>query len=722
MSRGEAVPVMQVGSQCPMPDPKHTRSGLLLLLPLLPGLGALLLLAFVLVANALIVERELAQRAHFRVAQYASVFADQLSRVVSKRVSELQFVGHHLSQDPAADTTETTGELAYLRRQIPSYVWIGWAGADGRLRAASPSQVGIAMGDLVLRTDQLQHAMPQLVALSAFAASASFASTDPLAVLIVPLPAIAGSVPGALVAVLSRPYFETMRQFALGDEQARRSLELSLLAPDQGVVLGPQREASDMLRSSVALRGVDTTLEGGWTVLSTQPQSAATLPAQRFQNSLLYWGLPAALLIGLIGVWTSRRLARPYQTVLDAATHSAPDGQSAQVPGAFLRAVADAMRRLSPVWKVDHATQAFLDHLMQDAEQLQNVLDRLPSPVYLLDSAERVTFWNRQAEEMFEWTAAEAVGQPIGQLLPGDVHAEKVDDTADDSPQTIEARTATRQGHECWGEWHLLPLLAPDGGVQGQIVVVRDITDRVRAAVRMARQQDELAELNLRLMQQEQETTARLAQTLHDQLGQTLGAMRLAFDSLLPLWAQADEPRHRARAQRLSQMIDQAITEVRQALVELRPPLLEELGLPAALDNEVQMRRGEVLPAILSLTVDWQTAQTRWPADVERAAFMITREAIANAARHAQAQHIRLSLSGDAQGLRLVIEDDGRGMPDSGHTQPPGHLGLVGMRERALAIGARLELEPAEPHGLKVCLLWPAHPATLLRHDTIPRS
>lgn len=447
-----------------------------------------------------------------------------------------------------------------------------------------------------------------------------------------------------------------------------------------------------------------------WTVVASQPRATALSPAARLQDNLLFWGVAAALLVGGVGIWLARRLAWPYQAVFDAVS-KADSTAEGLAPGGFLLAVAEALRRLAPSWNLDDSTQALLEHMIQDAQRLQQVLDQLPTPAYLLDEAERVRFWNRQAETVFGWPAGEALGRPIDELLPGQVHASAAAaESHDGQPQAFEAKTTTRLGEVRWGEWRLLPLLSPDGHPRGQIVLVRDITDRVQATASMARHQDDLAELNRRLMQQEQDTTQRLAQTLHDQLGQTLGAVRLAFDSLKPVWSQAELPRHRERAERLDRMIDQAVAEVRHALMELRPPLLKELGLAAALDNEIKMRRNEVAPTALQLLIDPVAALTRWPADVEHAAFMIAREAIANAARHANAQQIWLNLDGQPGQLTLRIDDNGQGIAPDSRPHHPGHLGLVGMRERALAIGARLDVTPAEPQGLSVTLRWPADP------------
>ncbi|MCW7541505.1 histidine kinase [Aquabacterium sp. A7-Y] len=207
-------------------------------------------------------------------------------------------------------------------------------------------------------------------------------------------------------------------------------------------------------------------------------------------------------------------------------------------------------------------------------------------------------------------------------------------------------------------------------------------------------------------MEQEKTTTRHLAQVLHDQLGQTLTAIRLGFDTL-----PAAEPASpaAARQQRLHTLIDDAIHQVRQVLTELRPPLLEEQGLAAALDNEIRSRetaRPEELEILLSL--DELPEGQRWPAEVEYAVFMVAREAIANAIRHAGASVLRVALGGAPGQLRLDVEDNGCGLPERWKTGRPGHLGVVGMRERAEAIGAQFGMETVNGEGTTVWLSWAA--------------
>lgn len=203
-----------------------------------------------------------------------------------------------------------------------------------------------------------------------------------------------------------------------------------------------------------------------------------------------------------------------------------------------------------------------------------------------------------------------------------------------------------------------------------------------------------LSALAEQLMDQERRTTQRLAQALHDQLGQTLTALRLMLD------LDAADARQQARG-----LIDQALRDVRQVLVDLRPPLLEDEGLAAALDNEVAQRRALYREVRLLLDIEADLLMQRWPAQVEYALFMIAREGLENALRHARPTEVRVTLYGFPDEIELGVADDGSGL-DADFERRPGHLGLIGMRERARAIGASLELGPREGPGTQLTLRW----------------
>lgn len=231
---------------------------------------------------------------------------------------------------------------------------------------------------------------------------------------------------------------------------------------------------------------------------------------------------------------------------------------------------------------------------------------------------------------------------------------------------------------------------------------------RWRAEQELAQHRLDLSDLTQRLMVQEKALVRRLALALHDQLGQTLTAIRLGFDAVTAAQRDRMAPGVDRQIRRVDALIDQAVREVRQVLIDLRPPLLEEHGLVAALDNELRSRSAPSSDIELRLEPPACGADLRWPPEVEYAAFMIAREAIANALRHSRAASIRVLVGGDATSMNLEVADDGTGMASGRPASRPGHLGMVGMRERAVAIGARYAVHSTPGGGTRVCVQWAA--------------
>ncbi|MFG6488217.1 ATP-binding protein [Roseateles sp. BYS78W] len=329
----------------------------------------------------------------------------------------------------------------------------------------------------------------------------------------------------------------------------------------------------------------------------------------------------------------------------------------------------------------DISVAKFTEQALTDSQsKFRALFHTVPVGIALIDAAsETVVESNEELARLLGWPTLSVAGQTAAALglapLPGLAGRTEIDDR--------ELRPASG----CRLHAKLVAEPVELGGRALLLCVVVDISAQIDAEATLSA----LAE---QLMAQERETTRHLAQALHDQLGQTLTALRLTLD------LGATDARQQAR-----DLIDQALRELREVLVDLRPPLLEAEGLCAALDNEVAQRRALHCNVRLALDADATLATQRWPAEVEYAVFMIAREGLENALRHARPNEVRVCFQGGPDDIELRVEDDGIGLAP-GFERRPGHLGLVGIRERARAIGARLALEPRAGGGTALTLLW----------------
>ncbi len=350
--------------------------------------------------------------------------------------------------------------------------------------------------------------------------------------------------------------------------------------------------------------------------------------------------------------------------------------------------------------------------LSEQTETLSAIIQSSSDAIISTSAEGRIELFNPAAERIFQVPAEAMMGQPLDRLLPPSQRGGHMGHLRRfaDSAITLRSMGAGRvSGQRADGQVLDLEASISQVTVHGRKVltaILRDVSERVRAERQQAQYQLELSELAHRLMDQEKDTTRRLAQILHDGLGQTLTALRLSVEALPSQLVGEQPPVAQDRLRVLGELARTAVAEVREALAELRPPLLESAGLAAALENECRLREQEAAPAVLQLVTEDGARTQRWPADVEHAGFMIAREATLNAMRHARALRITVTVGGDENTLLLDVSDDGAGLPQELAFGRPGHLGLVGMRERAIAIGATLTVLAPPEGGTLVRLEW----------------
>ena len=237
----------------------------------------------------------------------------------------------------------------------------------------------------------------------------------------------------------------------------------------------------------------------------------------------------------------------------------------------------------------------------------------------------------------------------------------------------------------------------PRGGAIGR--VVRAFNDMLERLERERRESGGRA-----LAAQEAER-ARIARGLHDEVGQVLTGVLLELDALAP--SVPAERRHDLVETKGS--VRQALEEVRRISRELRPEMLEHLGLVSALTE-----LSSVLSRQTGIQIERDFDHTLPPLteEAELAIYRVAQESLTNVARHADAGHVRVTLEAGVDSVVLTVSDDGRGFPTG--RSPEGHGGIRGMRERALLVGGALAVKPGPAGGVEVRFEVPAasEPAT----------
>lgn len=227
--------------------------------------------------------------------------------------------------------------------------------------------------------------------------------------------------------------------------------------------------------------------------------------------------------------------------------------------------------------------------------------------------------------------------------------------------------------------------------------LVQEIIERRRVEEDLRRSQAKLRALSTHLQAVREEEWTRIAREIHDQLGQQLTGVKMDLRWIadrLP----AAEPALRDKAQSACALIDQTVESVRELSERLRPEVLDQLGLAAAIDwqaGDFQRRSG------IRCNVSLPPQAPALDRDRSTAAFRIFQELLTNVVRHASATRIDVAVRSAPEGLTLTVEDNGRGI-EAAALDSPKSLGLIGMRERVLPFGGSIDFAGEQGKGTRV--------------------
>jgi signal transduction histidine kinase len=210
---------------------------------------------------------------------------------------------------------------------------------------------------------------------------------------------------------------------------------------------------------------------------------------------------------------------------------------------------------------------------------------------------------------------------------------------------------------------------------------------------------DRIRHLSRRLLGEQETERARIARELHDDINQQLAILSIELDRLRSDQAQAEGTKRLSRALATTQGIS---TSVRELSHRLHPSRLQLIGLVASLDN---LRR-DLSPPDVPIAFRHHDVQADIDQGVALCLFRVAQEALANAARHSNARHIWVELTGAPSSIVLTIADDGKGFDVEG--LPNAGLGLISMRERVESVGGTLTIATMPASGTRLTVTVPA--------------
>jgi PAS domain S-box-containing protein len=342
--------------------------------------------------------------------------------------------------------------------------------------------------------------------------------------------------------------------------------------------------------------------------------------------------------------------------------------------------------------------------LSAQKEILQQIFDHIPVMIGLFDPSGRLTFVNQEWERVRGWTVRELLADAdaiLQRIYPDPFDYSRMRaHLAAASGEWMDFRTRTKDGRVIETQWAAIAM--SEGG---RLAIGQDITARKRVEDELRQSSEQLRAMAASASSAREQEAVRIARELHDELGSTLTSLKWDLESLRDALSRPT-PTADNLAERVDgaiRLAEQILASIRKIASSLRPPILDDLGLVEAIEwqaQRVQARTG----IVCALQVEGDVVPL--PSDRATAMFRIFQEALTNVLRHAQATRVDIRLTFRGHELQLAIQDDGRGITEDARSNRQS-LGLLGMHERARAIGGTLEISGDEGRGTQVTVRIP---------------
>jgi len=349
-------------------------------------------------------------------------------------------------------------------------------------------------------------------------------------------------------------------------------------------------------------------------------------------------------------------------------------------------------------------------------ERMVGIIRSSMEAIVTVDENQTIVIFNPAAERVFGVCATEAIGAPLSRFIPERFRAAHARHVEQFGVTGVSERQMGRQRvlSGLRGDGTEFPLEASisqirDGAGKLYTVMLRDVTERVRAEHALEQSREELRELSANLQNVREEEKARIARELHDDLGQQLTALKMDLSTVERGLAGGAAPSTAVREQLggMHRLIDATVASVRRIAADLRPVMLDDLGLVPAIEwlaNDFTRRYRITVERDL---VPVDTAFTRAGATT---LFRIVQEALTNVARHSDATTVKLALKVEDGYCMLRIADNGHDAPGNGHDAPDRpSFGLIGIRERAHLLGGTVTIDNRPGTGFTITVTLPLH-------------
>ncbi len=342
---------------------------------------------------------------------------------------------------------------------------------------------------------------------------------------------------------------------------------------------------------------------------------------------------------------------------------------------------------------------------------LESIVENIPHMIFVKDARElRFVRFNKAGEELLGHTRQELIGKSDYDMFPKD-EADFFTGADREVLRNCEVLDIPEEPILTKGKGlrylhtKKIPILDENDQPLYLLGISEDITERKRAENQLQRSFEHLRTLSQRLDVVREEERTRIARELHDELGVRMTCMKLDLARLLAMMRESLFPREKMeeKIRSMNTEADATIAEVQRLAAELRPGVLDDLGLVAAIEWQCQdFERRSGIRCLCEASFD----QIKISPSRATAAFRICQEALTNVARHAKATFVRVLVKESGDDVLIEIQDNGQGIPAE-KLNDAGSLGLLGMKERSMAIGGCLEIAGWPGKGTTVTLRLP---------------
>jgi PAS domain S-box-containing protein len=346
--------------------------------------------------------------------------------------------------------------------------------------------------------------------------------------------------------------------------------------------------------------------------------------------------------------------------------------------------------------------------LREREERYRVLYEENPAMYFTVDAKGEILSVNQFGAEELGYTVEELIGESILTIF-------YEDDKRALQEQLIKClenprinyqwnfRKVRKDGTLLWVKEVARAVLDAEGNIV-VLIVCDNITDRIQAEVKASQYAKRLRRLSRTMMEVQETERRHIAHELHDEIGQVLTAVKINLQAMQSL------DKHILRESRLEESIitiDRAVEQVRNLSLDLRPSVLDDLGLVAALRWYVD-RHSQRTGLAAKLVLD--PSEMQLPAYLETVCFRIVQEALTNVVRHAQAQRVKVELRQHSRVLELIIQDDGIGFDVRAarkRAKRGAGFGLLGMEERVLLVGGEIKIKSTPKNGTTVRVRLP---------------